>query len=203
MASRVRFPAEVVSAVRERVGRGPLMSFRFSQWKVVDYDAVMVSTPEELEMMLAALRHAGVDVFHASTRWFHRPAWPDRDAELGLSGWVKRLGGLPVIAVGGVGADTDVSDVAGRWTDAGAAAQRSARELASRLRRGDFDLVAVGRANIGDPDWTRKLKEGRFDEIRPFVRSDVAELEDGWDTDIVVQALQRLRVPETAMSQAR
>jgi 2,4-dienoyl-CoA reductase-like NADH-dependent reductase (Old Yellow Enzyme family) len=198
MADRVRFPAEVVAAVREELGRGPLLSFRFSQWKVVDYDAVTATTPEELQTMVVALRQAGVDAFHVSTRWFHRPAWPGRDPRLGLSGWVKQFVDVPVIAVGGVGADTDVSDAAGRWTDAGVAAQRSARELAARLEHGDFDLVAVGRANIGDSHWTRKLRDGRFDEIRPFVRSDVAELENGWDTELVVEAQRRLRDSRSA-----
>jgi len=35
------------------------------------------------------------------------------------------------------------------------------------LARGDFDLVAVGRALLVDPGWVSKLREGRFDELPP------------------------------------
>jgi 2,4-dienoyl-CoA reductase-like NADH-dependent reductase (Old Yellow Enzyme family) len=38
-------------------------------------------------------------------------------------------------------------------------------ELTRRLERGDFDLVAVGRALLQDPEWVRKVKEGKTDEF--------------------------------------
>ena len=34
-----------------------------------------------------------------------------------------------------------------------------------RLARGEFDMIAVGRALLQDPDWAQKIKEGRHDEL--------------------------------------
>ena len=47
------------------------------------------------------------------------------------------------------------------------------RELITRFNNNEFDLISVGRANIGDPDWVTKVREGRFDEIRTFTRADI------------------------------
>lgn len=45
-----------------------------------------------------------------------------------------------------------------------------------RLERGDFDLVGVGRALLQDPNWARKVKEGRTSELMAFERSALASL---------------------------
>jgi 2,4-dienoyl-CoA reductase-like NADH-dependent reductase (Old Yellow Enzyme family) len=42
--------------------------------------------------------------------------------------------------------------------------------LLERLNKQEFDLVAVGRALICDPDWALKVKEGRMQDILPFSR---------------------------------
>ncbi len=39
-----------------------------------------------------------------------------------------------------------------------------------RLNNDEFDLVAVGRALLVDPDWAQKVREGREQEILPFSR---------------------------------
>ena len=44
------------------------------------------------------------------------------------------------------------------------------------LERGDFDLVAVGRALLQDPLWAEKVHEGRTDELMDFERSAMATL---------------------------
>jgi 2,4-dienoyl-CoA reductase-like NADH-dependent reductase (Old Yellow Enzyme family) len=36
------------------------------------------------------------------------------------------------------------------------------------MERDEFDLVAVGRALLQDPQWARKVLDGRFDELTPF-----------------------------------
>ena len=77
IAFRVRYPAEIVAAVRDAVGEDFIISFRFSQWKEVDFDAKVVSTPEQLKVMVNILEHAGVDIFHVSTRQILEPEWPE------------------------------------------------------------------------------------------------------------------------------
>jgi 2,4-dienoyl-CoA reductase-like NADH-dependent reductase (Old Yellow Enzyme family) len=36
------------------------------------------------------------------------------------------------------------------------------------MEREEFDLIAVGRALIVDPDWAAKVQAGRLDELNPF-----------------------------------
>jgi hypothetical protein len=106
-----------------------------------------VSIPRDLEAMLAILRAAGVDVFHASARYFWVPEWPDSD--LGIAGWTKSLTDAPVIAVGSVGLDTDVMDnFFGK--EAKSTGETGLRELLRRFNNREFDLISVGRSLIGD-----------------------------------------------------
>lgn len=48
------------------------------------------------------------------------------------------------------------------------AARRGGGRPVRLLARGDFDLVAVGRPLIADPDWPRKVAAGRFDDVVPI-----------------------------------
>lgn len=177
---RVRFPAEVVHAIREAVGPRFVVSLRFSQWKEVDYETgQIVHSPDELKSILLPLRDAGVDMFHASTRRFHRPEWADNT--LGLAGWARNVTGCPVITVGGVGilgsgVRNEIRDYGP--DEVGEATLGSLSELLKRFGAGEFDLVAVGRAGIGDPDWVAKVAAGRFDEIRPINRSQLLALRE-------------------------
>jgi 2,4-dienoyl-CoA reductase-like NADH-dependent reductase (Old Yellow Enzyme family) len=152
----------VVSVVRRAVGPDFPICLRFSQWKLQDFNARLAQTPAELEAFLAPLVDAGVDIFHASTRRFWLPEFDD--SELNLAGWTKKLTGKPVITVGSVGLDQEfVSAFAGVG-----AQSRGLEDLITRFNRGDFDLVAVGRALLQDPEWVEKVREGRREEIRPF-----------------------------------
>ena len=163
--ARVRFPAEIVAAVREAVGPDMAISFRLSQWKEIDFNARIVRDTEEFRAMLQALRTAGVDLFHVSARRFWRPEWPG--SELGLAGWARKLGGLPVITVGSVGLQLDVMEsFAGK--DAPPEVERGVKELVRRMSHDEFDLVALGRSSISDPEWVRKVREGRYADIRTF-----------------------------------
>ena len=40
--------------------------------------------------------------------------------------------------------------------------------LLERLTNDEFDLVAIGRALLVDPDWVNKIKDKKEDEIAPF-----------------------------------
>ncbi|MDY0007501.1 MAG: 12-oxophytodienoate reductase [Spongiibacteraceae bacterium] len=179
---RARFPAEIVAAIRAATGPDFIISFRFSQWKEVDFSARVVDTQEQLRTLLSILRTAGVDIFHASTRRLHEPAWPD--STLGLAGWTRALSDAPVIAVGSVGLDVDLMDnLFGQ--EANPTGRTGLLETAQRLERGEFDLVSVGRAVIGDADWVRKVEQGRWSELKPFRREDMLT---EWEMDFVLEA---------------
>ncbi|RKT09400.1 2,4-dienoyl-CoA reductase-like NADH-dependent reductase (Old Yellow Enzyme family) [Streptomyces sp. 1114.5] len=160
--ARTKFTAELVAAVREAVSPEFPVIFRYSQWKSENYDARLAETPEELEAILTPLAEAGVDAFHASTRRYWVPEFDGSD--LNLAGWTRKLTGRPTITVGSVGLDGDfIRAFAGE----GAPVQ-GIDDLLDRLERDEFDLVAVGRALLQDPQWAAKVLAGRFADLSPY-----------------------------------
>jgi 2,4-dienoyl-CoA reductase-like NADH-dependent reductase (Old Yellow Enzyme family) len=167
---RVRFSYEVAAAVRDAVGPDFPVAFRFSQWKGGHYDARIAEDPGELAAFLAPLTDAGVSMFHVSARRYWLPAF-DGDSRT-LAGWTRHLTGLPVIAVGSVGVAGPFLGVAEDGKSP--AARQSSLTLApvvDLLSRGEFDLVALGRAVLADPEWGAKVADGRLAEIRPYDKS--------------------------------
>lgn len=163
-AQRAAFPAEVVSAVRGAVGDDFPILYRYSQFKNRQYRATVATSPEELAELLAPLVSAGVTAFHASARRFWEPAFPG--SSLGLAGWTKKVTGLPTITVGSVGLSEGF--LAGRDRADSSAA------LLERYERGEFDLVAVGRGLLANPDWVRRVRAGQ--DLLPFSEEHVAVL---------------------------
>ncbi|MFE9867504.1 NADH:flavin oxidoreductase [Streptomyces sp. NPDC005506] len=160
--ARTKFAAEIVAAVRETVSPDFPVIFRYSQWKQEAYDARLAQTPEELDAILTPLAAAGVDAFHASTRRYWLPEFEDSD--LNLAGWTKKLTGRPTITVGSVGLEGDfIRAFAGEGAAVG-----SIDNLLDRMERDEFDLVAVGRALLQDPEWAAKVLAGRVEELKPY-----------------------------------
>lgn len=182
---RARYPASIVEAIRAATGEEFIISFRFSQWKEVDYDATIIHSPEELQDFVEIVRAAGADILHASTRRFYKPEWPS--SKLGLAGWVKKCADKDaiVIANGSVGLTVDVMNTFFGQDEIQSSAEHSARELANRMRNREFDLISVGRSVIGDQDWVNKIKTGRFNEITTFTRSMISGTVESWDPGLI------------------
>ncbi|MFE6102794.1 NADH:flavin oxidoreductase [Streptomyces laurentii] len=160
--ARTKFAAEIVAAVRAAVSPAFPVIFRFSQWKSEAYDARLAGTPQELEEILAPLAAAGADAFHASTRRYWLPEFEGSD--LNLAGWARKLTGRPAITVGSVGLDGDfIHAFAGKGAELG-----SLDNLLDRMERDEFDMVAVGRALLQDPEWAAKVLAGRTDELKAY-----------------------------------
>jgi len=174
LVQRTRFGSEVIRAVRRRVGPEFPIIFRFSQWKLQDYEARLVQTAEELGRFLKPLTEAGVDIFHCSTRRFWEPEFQGSD--LNLAGWTKRLTGHPTITVGSVGLQGDDFIRGFRAKPDALAEVADLRELDRRLANEEFDLVAVGRALLQDPAWAAKIREGRTGELEAFSKQAFATL---------------------------
>jgi 2,4-dienoyl-CoA reductase-like NADH-dependent reductase (Old Yellow Enzyme family) len=171
----VRFSYEVAAAVREAVGPDFPVAFRFSQWKGGHYDARIAEDPAELAAFLAPLTDAGVSMFHVSTRRYWLPAF-DGDSRT-LAGWTRHLTGLPVIAVGSVGVAAPFLGVSDDGkSQADHQSSLTLAPLVDLLTRGEFDLVALGRAVLADPYWGAKVAEGRLAEVRPYDKSADAQL---------------------------
>lgn len=163
-ASRARFATEIVQACRQVVPADFPILFRLSQWKLRNYQAKIADTPQELDVILTLLAEAGVDAFHCSTRRFYLPEFDGSD--LNLAGWAKKLTGKPTISVGSVGLDNEFVDV----FQGEQAKVTGINGLLDRMERDEFDLVAVGRALLSDPNWLVKILNGRSAELRPFDR---------------------------------
>jgi 2,4-dienoyl-CoA reductase-like NADH-dependent reductase (Old Yellow Enzyme family) len=165
MDNRGRLCREVIAAVRAEVGEDYPVILRFSQWKQQDYSARLATTPQELTQFLLPLRDAGVDIFHCSTRRFWEPEF--EGDELNLAGWTKKITGKPTIAVGSVGMSTDFIPLPGEATFREAEPAGLDR-VVEGMAREDFDLVAVGRAMLSNPDWANRVHKGEFSQLRAF-----------------------------------
>ncbi|MEV4352538.1 12-oxophytodienoate reductase [Actinoplanes sp. NPDC049596] len=157
-ADRAAFPAEVIRAVRHEIPASMPLIVRFSQFKERDYAARIAESPDELAHILTAFASAGADVLHASQRRFWEPVFDG--SPLNLAGWAKRLTGLPSITVGSVGLTREF------------VGSRRMAELLERRRRGEYDLIALGRVLLGNPAWVRLAGEGRLDEISDYGKAD-------------------------------
>jgi len=164
--ARGRFAAEVVQACREQLKPGMPIILRVSNWKMVDFDARIADTPQELEELLAPVVETGVELIDCSQRRFWEPCFDD-GTDLNLAGWVKKVTGVPTCTIGSIGLNSDffasLSD--GTPSDLDLA---NLDELMRRFDRGDFDLIAVGRAMIAEPDWPKLIRAGQLEELKPF-----------------------------------
>ncbi len=165
MANRGNFVAEIVAACRAEVGPDFPIILRWSQWKQQDYTARLATTESAMADFLEPLVDAGVDIFHCSQRRFWEPEFEGSD--LNLAGWVKKLTGKPTITVGSVSLDADFIPDPGE-VGFKAAKPASLDKLNDMLERGDFDLVAVGRALIANPDWVRVIERGDVSRLVAF-----------------------------------
>lgn len=170
LVQRSRFAAEILKAVRVAVGPDYPVIIRLSQWKQQDFTARLAATPQEMEAWLRPLADAGADIFHCSQRRFWESEFEGSD--LNFAGWAKKLTGLPTITVGSVGLSGEFIAAFGGESSKPA----SLDELLRRLDRGDFDLVAVGRALLNDPHWVEKIRDARHDELIDFSPASLATL---------------------------
>ncbi|WP_375383907.1 hypothetical protein [uncultured Microbacterium sp.] len=168
LAQRAAYPAEIVAAIREATGPDFIISFRFSQWKEIDYTARIAEHPDDLAPFLARMENAGVDLFHVSTRRFDAAAFPEVDPRRSLASWVKGMTEVPVIAIGSVGLTTDwASDLLDNQE-----AQLQIEQDLDRVRSGliahDFDFIAAGRAQIANPELISRIRDREFSQLRTF-----------------------------------
>ncbi len=170
--ARTRFAVEILQAIRKRISNSFPLVLRWSQWKQQDYSVKLAQNPQELEKFLEPLTNAGVDIFDCSSRRFWEPEFEGSD--LNIAGWTKKITGKPVITVGSVG----LKGGPGGFTDLAATSEtdHDFDKLAERLQRNEFDLVAVGRALLGDHQWSNKMKRGAFGEMQPYSLQSLGKL---------------------------
>ena len=150
LENRARFPLEIVAAVRERCGAEYPVMYRISGAEGAEGGFEV----EDAAAVCGLLEEAGVCAISVSAgNWYalHQtigPMFLPRGFLVSLAATIKRSVSIPVIAVGRLDEPSLAEQV---------------------LTDGDADLIAIGRALIADPDFPRKVQEGRLAEIRPCI----------------------------------
>ncbi len=164
---RTRFACEIIKRIKSECGDDFPVVLRFSQWKLQNYEAKLAENPEQLKEFLMPLLTAGVDIFHCSTRRFWEPEFEGSD--MNLAAWTQKITGKPCITVGSVGLDDSFVDEKSRdiaqWS---AVATDRLAQLEDAIETGQYDLVAVGRSILHDPEWVKKWRLRNFSEMKPY-----------------------------------
>ena len=165
---RSKFVTDIVEAIRSRVSDDFIVGLRFSQWKQHDFNAKLADTVEELEKVIMPPVNAGLDYLHSSMRRFWESEFPNSDENLAY--WTKRISNITTIGVGSVGLDTDFIDMTA------SANPTSIDRAIEDISKNKYELIAVGRALIADPDWVIKMRTGRLDDVKPYTKESLLSL---------------------------
>ena len=155
--NRMRFPLEVVRAVRKAVGPDFILMFRLSMLDLVE-DA---STMEEVIMLAKALEEAGVTLINTGIGW-HEARVPTivtsvpRAAFVDATAQVKAAVNIPVVASNRINMPDVAEDI---------------------ISSGKADMVSKARPLLADPFWLKKAEEGRADEINTCIACNQACLD--------------------------
>ena len=118
---------------------------------------------DELDKFISELSKSNPDFFHTSMRRFWEPEF--ESSNLNLSACVKQLSKLPVIAVGSVGLDKDFIKL---YQGDHEAKIGDFDKLFNTFENDSFDMIAIGRALLSDPDLIEKLQNSNFKDMVPF-----------------------------------
>ena len=155
--NRIRFPLEVVRAVRAAVGPAFILIYRLSMLDLVEGG----STWEEVVHLAKRIEEAGASIINTGIGW-HEARIPTIATMVPPAAftWVtRRLRGavsIPLVTSNRI----NMPDVAERV-----------------LAGGDADMVSMARPFLADPDWVRKAAEGRSDEINTCIACNQACLD--------------------------
>ena len=180
---RVRLPLEVFHAVRDAVGDDYAVGCRFLGDEVIEGgsrvdDAVYYGVEfARAGMDFLSISKGGKfeDAKQPKVGWAAYPYTGEsghecmptvRSDERGPFGRNVPLAAAVRRAVRGAGFETPVV------TSGGICGFRQAEEI---LRRGDADIVAAARQSLADPDWFRKIREGRGADVRRCVFTNYCE----------------------------
>lgn len=147
LENRMRFPMEVVRAVRRAVGVEYPIIYRLS----ADEKVPGGLTLEETKIFARRLEQEGINALHISAgvyetaSWIIQPMYLPRGCLADLAQGIKSEVKIPVIAVGRIN-DPEMAE--------------------SILAAGKADLISFGRELLTDPEMPRKVVEGRLDEVR-------------------------------------
>tara|TARA_B100000683_G_scaffold89645_1_gene88579 strand:+ start:12 stop:323 length:312 start_codon:yes stop_codon:yes gene_type:complete len=92
------------------------------------------------------------------------------NSEENLAYWTKKITKIPTIGVGSVGLDSDFIDMTAP------ASPTSIERAIEDISNNKYDMIAVGRALLSDPEWVLKMKEGRLNDVIPYTKEALLNL---------------------------
>ena len=155
--NRIRFPLEIVKAVRRAAGEKFLIIYRISAVDLVDGGM----NGEETAELARRVEAAGANMFNTGIGW-HESAVPTIAASVPRAAWayaienVKRAVGIPVIASNRINTPD------------------GAEEL---IAAGTADLVSMARPMLADPDFALKARLGKPEHINTCIACNQACLD--------------------------
>ena len=155
--ARMRFPLEILKAIRRRVGNGFMVIYRISAVDLVDDGMTGVEVAE----LARCVEAAGADMLNTGIGW-HESVVPTIAASVPRAAWlyaienVKAAVTLPVIASNRI----NTPDGAERL-----------------LASGSADLVSMARPLLADPDFAKKSRLGKPGEINTCIACNQACLD--------------------------
>ena len=159
--NRMRLPVEVVSRVREAVGKDFILVFRISMLDLVPDG----SSWEEVVALAKAVERAGATILNTGIGW-HEARVPTiatsvpRAAFAWITRKLKGEVGIPLCTTNRINAPEVAEEI---------------------LASGGADMVSMARPLLADPDFVRKAAEGRADEINTCIACNQACLDHVFD----------------------
>lgn len=149
LENRMRFPLELVQAVKDAVGNDFPIGYRFLADEWMD-DGFPLDEAKIFAQRLSALHVAYLSVTAGTYESFSRPVIVEKSHELGymvyLAQQIKEVVEVPVITTGRI----------------------TSPELAEEiLREGKADLIGIARPLFADPQWPKKARKGNEKDILP------------------------------------
>jgi 2,4-dienoyl-CoA reductase-like NADH-dependent reductase (Old Yellow Enzyme family)/thioredoxin reductase len=150
--NRLRFPVNIIHKIRRKLGNDFPIMVRINGREGLE-GGITIEGAKEIARGLEA---AGVDTISLSCgagtmlaiRNFPTPVAPVRlphGLEVNLATAVKQVVSVPVMTANRIVTPQEAEDI---------------------LEQGRADLIGIGRGLIADPEWPKKAKKGREDEIR-------------------------------------
>ncbi len=163
LENRLRFPVEIVRAIKEACGEDYPVTVRYSVESKTKgfckgalpgekYNEVGRDMEESIKVA-QMLKDAGYDMLDADNGtydawyWAHPPVYMPQNTNLKEVAELRKHVDIPVVC-------------AGRMDPAVAA---------KSIAKGDIDAMGVARQFLVDPHWVTKVIEGRMDEIKPCI----------------------------------
>jgi len=155
--NRMRFPVEIVKAIRAKVGEKFIICFRLSLLDLVQNG----NTMDEVIQVAQALEKAGITLLNSGIGW-HEARVPTivtsvpRAAFADITAHVRQHVGVPVIATNRINMPDTAEDI---------------------IASGKADMIQMARPLLADPEWVNKAASDRVDEINTCIACNQACLD--------------------------